>query len=204
MKSHLVLSVVAASLLAGCIPIKPPPGEKPFRSEQMSFVVIGETTRDEVLDKFASLDVPLYPTRFEEDSVWVYRADRDTWQWLVCVGAGYSADCGIVGMMRNYFLKFDFDSEGRVVDWSASSTLGECSTDGVCEEGEAIMVFAGERAGQRARSAPADDSCAIFVFATAGKGSAVPVSLDDRYVGAIVNDSAFIQIAVPAGKYRVI
>ncbi len=203
MKSHLVLSVVAASLLAGCIPIKPPPGEKPFRSEQMSFVVIGETTRDEVLDKFASLDVPLYPSRFDDDAVWVYRADRDTWQWLVCVGAGYSADCGIVGMMRNYFLKFDFDSEGRVVDWSASSTLGECSTDGICEEGRALMVFADEDADRNARRKPTAELCAIYVFTSRSYDTVIPVSLDDAYVGSLLNDDAYVHLTAAQGEHRI-
>lgn len=204
MKLRPILWLVAVALAVGCVPVKPPPGEKPFHEEFMSFVTVGETTREEVLDKFASVEMPLHPHRFADDAVWIYRADRDTWQWLVCAGAAYAAACDIVGTVRNYFLRFEFDEYGRVSSWYASSTLGECSSDGICEEGDAVMVYANEDRDERARLRPAADRCAIYVFSTMRGGDSVTtLNFDDIYVGTFINDGAYFRIEATPGEHAV-
>ncbi len=189
-------------LLPACIPIKPPPGEKPFRKELTSFIVAGETSRETVFGEFASQETPLYPLRFDNDAVWLYRVDRDTWQWLVCAGAGYTAACDVVGSVRNYFLKIEFDERDVVAAWDASSTLGECAANGVCEEGDATMVFASDEADRRAREAPGRGTCSIYVFTTALHGSSVSASLDETFVGSFTNDGAFLRIDVQPGRHQ--
>jgi hypothetical protein len=201
------ITTLLLCFLAACIgvPIKAPPGEKPFKEDFMSFVSIGETTRDEIRAKFSAYEINPKLTRFENDSVWVYSASRDTWQWFLCAGAGYSAACDVVGGIRDHFLKFEFDDSGRVIHWETSSTLGECAA-GVCEDGGAFMAFANAEQDQRAKRDDAPDHCQVYVFATlprAAKQEVVGVWIDDRFVGAFLNDDGYVFETLEPGMHRV-
>lgn len=208
MRPVLVAVLLALTGLSSCIgiPIKAPPGEKPFREEALSFIEIGRTSRVDVLSEFASRDEPLTPMRFDDDSVWIYHSGRETWKWLVCAGGGYSANCGVTGSIREHFLKFDFGEDGVVTDWSTSSTLGRCSSAGICKEGGAIMVFASEDRDRRARWLPPVGRCSIYVFNTKpldGADSFAMVRLDGAFVGYLLGMDAYIHVEAEPGEHRI-
>lgn len=193
--------------IAGCIavPIKAPPGEKPFHDEFMSFVVIGKTTRDEIKERFSAYNVNPTLMRFEDDAVWVYSASRDTWQWFVCAGGGYTADCDVLGDVRVHFLIFEFNETGRVINWQTSSTLGECAGD-VCTESNAIMVYADAERDERAKRDRAIDHCRIYIYSTLpsqARDDVVSAWIDDRFVGAFVDDDGYIFELLEPGTHHI-
>jgi hypothetical protein len=201
-----MLALLACLGACIAIPVKPPPGEKPFKDDFLSFIAIGETTRAEVQNRLESGEVRPRLTRFDDDSVWVYAASRDTWQWLVCAGGGYTADCGIGGGTRDHFLKLEFDEDGKVRNWETSSTLGECSQSGICEEGSSLMVFASAERDSQAKQSKSDDYCAIYVFATLPGGSRddlISVWIDDLLEGWFVNADGYLFKQVEPGPHRI-
>ena len=210
----IIRAIVALTFfvsLSACIaiPVAPPSQEHPFKRELLSFVVVGETTRDDVQANLAEGPSPLTPVTYEHDSVWIYSADRDTVAWLVCVGAGYMADCAVGRMgTRDYYLAFRFDDDGTVADWGVSNTLYfDCTSTGVCEDGGQQMVFAATSRDLSAKEfRAAENQCSIYLFATLPRDAApgaMTAWLDEVPVGWLVNDSGYFLLSVEPGPHTV-
>ena len=195
--------------LSACIalPVAPPNQEKPFQRESLSFVVIGETTRDDVRAHLTKGPSHLTPVTYEHDSVWIYRASRDTWAWLFCIGGGGTADCDVSRGTRDYFLAFRFDDDGTVADWDVTSTLGDCTSAGICEDGGRTTVFAGRSRDQGAKEfSAADGQCSVYLFATLPRKAArggMTAWLDDDPVGGLVNKSGYLLLSVEPGPHTI-
>jgi len=192
----LICHTVAACI---AIPVKAPPGEKPFEAHVSSFIVEGKTTREQVSERLAQAE----PERFGKDTVWVYTESRDTWQWLVCAGGGYVADCGIFGTSREYFLTLTFDSAGIVRAWETSSTLWECSPIGVCKSSSLIMAYATEEQDRRVKAISPENDCTLFVYATLPGGGNAVVWVDEQLLGWFVNSNGYLMRRVGPGLHRV-
>ena len=170
----------------------------------MTRVKVGETTREEVQSYLETAPAAPRLTRFDQDSTWVYHATRDTWQWLVCAGGPYVADCGVLGSERDHFLVFKFDDNDVVLEWDTVSTLGTCVDNLVCRLDDLIMVYADEAHDRRAKTYESSSECLLYVYSTLNWGSAdhvVGVSLDGEALGWIINDDAFVSVAVEPGSH---
>lgn len=201
-----VLCVLLLPTLSSCvgIPIKAPPGEEPFNPGYMARIKVGETNREQVrvhLEK--APDAPRL-TRFDSDTTWVYYTTRDTWQWLVCAGGPYVADCGVLGDVRDHFLIFEFDDNNVVKGWEAASTLGKCAESRVCHAGELIMLYADETRDHQVKGSKSASACHLFVYSTFSRGPSayvVSVWLDGEVLGWIVDDDAFLFAAIEPGPH---
>ena len=202
-------AALCALLVSGCIaiPIAPPQEEEPFSGTTLDFVVIGETTREDVHKTLAAEPLNLQPLRFDEDHVWVYRGSRDTWGWLVCAGGGYYADCDTFDSgRRSYFLSIDFDDAGVVSGYYVSDTTGTCVNDTICSDGGSTMVFARPQQDAQAKRLDPGGQCAIYVYATL-PGNVAPGAfsawVDDRPLGALVSSDGYFRFVVDPGEHVV-
>ena len=202
----IVFCVLLLPGLSSCIgvPIKAPPGEKPFNQEYMTHVEVGETNREQVRLHLEKAPGAPRLTRFDEDTTWVYYATRDTWQWLVCAGGPYVADCGVLGDVRDHFLIFEFDDNDVVQGWSTASTLGRCADNRVCNVGKLIMIYAGETRDHQAKNSESLSACDLYVYSTLRWSSpayVIGVWLDGGLLGWFVEDDAFLFAAIEPGSH---
>ena len=198
----LLLSLVLSSCIA--IPIKVPPGDKPFNKEFLTSIKVGETTREQVRSYLDTAPGAPRLTRFDQDSTWVYHATRDTWQWLVCAGGPYMADCGVAGGVRDYFLMLQFDDRDTLTKLDLDSTLGKCAESHACHVGDLIMVYASEARDHRAKSAKSMSECQLFVFSTLGWTSSdhvIGIWLDEKMLGWLLEDDAFLFSRINPGSH---
>jgi hypothetical protein len=170
----------------------------------MTRVKVEETNREQVRLYFERAPAAPRLTRFDGDSTWVYYATRDTWQWLVCAGGPYVAECGVLGDVRDHFLIFEFDDNDVVQGWDTASTLGKCAESRVCHDGELIMIYANDTRDHQAKNAESLSACQLYVYTTLNwKSSAnvIAVWLDGEVLGWFVEDDAFLFMAIEPGRH---
>lgn len=201
--------VLGTIFLGACVlPVIPPQEEKPFKSESLAFLVAGKTTKEDVRGHLEIEPHRLTPVTFDNDSVWIYRATRDTWGWLVCGAAGFGGACGAFDTgRRNYFLSFKFDDADKVIAWEVTTTGGDCTPAGVCADGGEIMVLANaERDEEAKKQRPPDNSCLIFLYATLPRQAAdgaLTAWLDETRLGCLVNNEGYFRTLVGAGPHTI-
>lgn len=96
------------SCLSGCIFPVHLADDEPFREEDIPPLIVGSTTKTEVLDLLGEPEAS-----FQNGQWWVYNEDRKMTEWLVIMCAGYGA-CGgdtFGGDVRQYSLILEFDNE---------------------------------------------------------------------------------------------
>ena len=201
------VAVFSALVLSACVPI-PPQEERPFKSESLEFLVAGETTKEDVRRHLEVEPYRLTPVTFDDDSVWIYRATRDTWAWLVCGGYAYAAGCaGFDTGRRNYFLSFKFDHADTVIAWEVTTTGSDCTPAGVCADGGELMVLGNEEKDQDAKKLRIpDDRCLLHFYATLPRQAAdgaLTAWLDEARLGWLVNDKGYFQISVEPGPHTI-
>jgi hypothetical protein len=202
----VVFSLSLLLILSSCIaiPIKVPPGEKPFAKEFMALIKVGETTREQVRSYLDAAPSAPRLTRFDQDSTWVYHATRDTWQWLVCAGGPYMADCGVAGGVRDYFLMLQFDDHDTLIKMDSDSTLGKCAESRTCHVDDLIMVYASEARDHQVKAAKSMSECQLFVFSTSGWISSehvIGIWLDEEMLGWLLDDDAFLFAPIRPGTH---
>ncbi len=135
-----------ALLLHGCIVIPVPPKmlEEYIPKDSLSFLEVGLTTKDEVVEKLAEP-----ASTFSNGSKWIYRTNlRETGRWAGCLLIEVDGDipCDVGGSHTYGLLDLDFDDRGVLSDWElsyAESGTETCTKQGVC-------VFPVYRQGVRA------------------------------------------------------
>ncbi len=122
-----------ALLLHGCIAIPVPPKmlEEYIPKGSLSFLEVGLTTKDEVVEKLTE------PTSsFSNGSKWIYRTNvRETGRTAGCSFI-VEDDCYVgLGSHTYGLLDLDFDDRGVLSDWElsyAESGTETCTKQGVC------------------------------------------------------------------------
>jgi outer membrane protein assembly factor BamE (lipoprotein component of BamABCDE complex) len=114
MKSHssLLLLLFAAITLYGCV--LPIPSHKvlagtPVTEEQLAFIQLGETTKENVLARLGEPQII-----WEDAHIFVYEWEVRHGILLWAVGAGYSGGFGATDLRTRYVLIIQFDGTGRL------------------------------------------------------------------------------------------
>ncbi|MDP3420531.1 MAG: hypothetical protein Q8R61_08150 [Thiobacillus sp.] len=118
MKSHrslLLLLLAAITLyLYGCVIPIPTPENKvlagtPVTEEQLAFIQLGETTKENVLARLGEPQIV-----WEDAHIFVYEWEVRHGVLLWAVGAGYSGAFGAIDLRERYVLIIQFDDTDRL------------------------------------------------------------------------------------------
>jgi len=191
----LLLAIPILASLSACIAIPLRPGdEEPIKDEQLAFIEIGKTTKEEIstaMSDFAikhdggELTVKLTPQRFRDGDWWLYAQTRKETKWFVIYGlpCGGCADAGTVGDVDYRLLLIKFDNNGIVAEYALSSSEGNgCDRYGICVRESHYMLLASDDEDRVVKQfdIPAD-GCGVYVY---GKKRVVaPIWLDNHRVG---------------------
>jgi outer membrane protein assembly factor BamE (lipoprotein component of BamABCDE complex) len=109
-----VASIVCLSLLVGCVAIPIPTEDavtagRPVSEEQLTFIKVGSTTNDEVLDQLGQPQIVWEPAR-----VFVYEWDIRDGVLIWAIGGGYSGAAGITDIRERHVFLIKFDDSGHV------------------------------------------------------------------------------------------
>jgi hypothetical protein len=163
---YVGITLALAPFASGCV-ILPIPIPSETHLEYMdrkagSFIEVGKSSRDDVLDNLGS------PTVLSsERSIWIYSIrEYESTGWRVCgavIGPGGGAGAGcpteFVGREKYSFLEIQFDSSRIVTHRQISSlSIGECTEAGFCWDG--LPAFLATRGG---RASPAWH-CAVHLY----------------------------------------
>jgi hypothetical protein len=168
-----LISHIGAGLalsLHGCIAIPVPSKmlEEYIPKDSLSFLEVGLTTKDEVVEKLAEP-----ASTFSNGSKWIYRTNvRETGRTAGCSFIVHE-DCYVGFGSHTYgLLDLDFDDRGVLSDWELlDAEYSRCSKEGVCVLGTLgesdIMVFAPESTDLAAkRFDVSGNDCAIYLHAS--------------------------------------
>jgi hypothetical protein len=160
-----IACLVAVVSISGCVGVPLPSItlEEYIPEDSLSFLDVGLTTKDEVIEKLAEP-----ASTYSNGSKWIYRANlRATNRWAACVYMVFDMGCERASLSRKYgLLGLDFDDRGVLSDWELSyAEFGYCSKEGVCVLDESYMIFAPESTDLAAKRIDVSGNyCAIYLY----------------------------------------
>ena len=197
--TRLLAALPLIAVLPACIAVPVGlGGEEPFPDEQLAFIEIGESTKEDIAT------VMPQPMQFRDGNTWLYVRTRKEANWLV-VGITLDGDAWETtsGSFDLRYLEIKFDDSGIVAGYETSSSEGSgCNRSGVCSiRGFDHMLVApdGEDQVVKQFDQPAD-RCAVYVY---GKPSrAMRIELDDRQIGGLFDRNYFIYEQTGPGSHQ--
>jgi len=161
--------LVVVVCISGCVGVPLPSKTlaEYIPEDSLSFLDVGFTTKDEVIEKLAEP-----ASTFSNGSKWIYRANlRETNRWAACIYVVFDAACEVAGLSRKFgLLGLDFDDRGVLSDWELSYAESGYCKEGVCVFGEeAHQIFAPKSTDLAAKrfDVPGND-CAIYLYPQKG------------------------------------
>ena len=206
----LVVTAIAIVIvnLSGCL-IVPPIEDKPYTGQALEFIQIGVTGKAEVLAYFSENFENTAPTRFGNDSVWVYTAVYSGWGFIFC-GVGLPGlGCAGLGDTDYYYLVLRFSDDRIVARYDVYEGGDECQESNFCavrNNYRGYMVLADKAADQEAKMyAAPPDRCAVYIYTTDPPRVLLPmgVYLDDVPLGLITDRSAYFWTHMSVGEHRI-
>lgn len=210
MDSRLVVRFACILIfVASCVGVPVPPStQKPFPEETLDFLVVGDTSREDVDAYFSKAPAGFRRMTFEADTVRTYAATAETWGVFWCALSPYGPGCGYLFPRREveHYLTLRFSGNGALAHFAVSEfgcdrEAGFCATyDG--RETMALDVKGHLPVPSFATSR--DEACAFYVY-TDGPfwtTSVVSVIIDDRPVGWLIDDPGYLEIATVSGQHR--
>ena len=209
----LLLALPLLISLSACIgfPIQLP-DEEPFKDEKLAFIEIGKTTKEEIATTMSDFPmetdegevrVKLTPQKYRGGDWWLYAQTREELKWLM-IGP---QDVGTIGDVDYRFLLIKFDNNGVVAEYELSSSEGDgCDRYGICVRESHYMLLASEDEDRVVKQfdIPAD-RCGVYVYrkpAVYGESAAVPIRLDGRRVGWLLNKKQFFFWQLDQGVHQ--
>lgn len=203
-------AAIVALVVSGCATTVPVdkassiPDPSPEMTVDVSFIQVGETTREQVLAKIGEP-----PAARLQRRLFVYVAKKDGDQTKAVVSfPGASQWRGVWRYMlddvfgtSHLFIRFDVDGVVERVDYAPASA---CSSEAICIAGEAVYDR-GQAAVEVRQRAPHADECSVLIYRRSGglvPAWAVFAGVDDRPM-RWVPDGVFDRVDLPAGSHVV-
>ena len=202
-----------ALLLHGCIGVPLPSKmlEEYIPEDSLSFLDVGLTTKDEVIEKLAEP-----ASTFSNGSKWIYQANlRETNRWAWCGYAVVHAACGVDDDSEHGVLGLDFDDRGVLSDWELSyAQFGteKCTIDkeAICVLTGSYLIFAPESTDLAAkRFDVSGNDCAIYLYPFHGIwlkdfSDSIRVQIEDVFDTWLRDSSdSYLYRVLPAASYLV-
>ncbi len=197
---RLLLALPVLASLSACIAIPIQlPDEEPFQDEQLAFIEIGKTTKEEIATAMSDFPietdegevrVKLTPQKYRGGDWWLYAQTREELKWFFIYGwPGGGGDAGTIGDVDYRLLLIKFDNNGIVAEYALSSSEGNgCDRYGICVRVSHYTLLASEDEDRVVKQfdIPAD-RCGVYVYGKSyvyqKRWVAVPIWLDGHRVG---------------------
>lgn len=203
----ICLCLLSMVMMAGCIVIPVPTGEKPHFAGAIPFLEVGVTSKGEVLREFGVPDVT-----YHRNSELIYITTQESWKvaWgFILPLPGGGAGGGVETLHKRFVLSVSFDTKDVLSKFefdTAGDDFGDCTSHGIClGKTNAVMRYADSVTEAAARDfKPNKDQCSIYLHGLGNK-KAYEVSLNGKIPVSIFSTGAFIHwITTPGPQSLVI
>jgi hypothetical protein len=198
------IGLLAAILTTSCI-VLPAGGHRPYKDKTTGlFVVVGVTTKDEIIEKLGS---PRSALLLEDGSLLTYQASGFT-RWAVYEAAGRGGGGGeTFSVSYRYVLRVFLSDENTVTRTDVTRVRSNkflnskgCPAADLCyDHGEWVFLASRGMERRTRESAVPNDLCAIFIYSDAK----LYVAIDDRPGVMLLNEGSFIHQLMSPGVHQV-
>jgi hypothetical protein len=204
--------------LSACIAVPIELGdEEPFNNEQLAFIEIGKTTKEEIaaaMSEYAveraedETSVELTPRKFRDGNWWLYVRTRKEAKWFYVLSGYYGGEAGTTGDIDYRFLLIKFHNNGIVAGYELSSSEGYgCNRSGICVRESRYMLLAPEDEDRVVKQFDIpEDRCGVYVY---GKPkpespilSSIPIRFDGHRIGWLSDKKQFFFLQLDQGAHQ--
>ncbi len=208
--------LLALVMMAGCIVIPVPTGEKPYYDGAIPNLEVGVTRKSEVLQELGVPDVT-----YHRGSELIYITTQESWKiaWASIIPnpdpkysdrsswevEGFS---GVGTVHKRFVLSLSFDTQDTLSAFEADTAgddLGDCTSHGIClGNTNAVMRYADSLTESAAKGfKPNKDQCSIYLHGLGNK-KAYEVSLNGKIPVSIFSTGAFIHWITKPGPQSLV
>jgi hypothetical protein len=191
-------------MMAGCIVIPVPTGEKPYYAEAIPDLEVGVTRKSEVLQEFGAPNVT-----YHRGSELIYVTTQESWKiaWASMIPnpePTFSVKepwrleifSGVGTVHKRFVLSLSFDAQDTLSAFeldTAGDDFGDCTSHGIClGKTNAVMRYADSVTESAAKGfKPNKDQCSIYLHGPGNK-KAYEVSLNGKIPVNIFSTGAFV------------
>ena len=203
---HWLIYFITVANITGCIAIPHPTvvEELPFKNEELSFIEIGVTSRDDVRQKLGTEEVIRANGRYA-----IYGEPRTVAGMLVGTGYGYTGAGSVLPITTKHLLVIRYNNKGLVVDYEVLREGEKCIENGLCIEpfyeslsssslwfdsdlvfDDAILYANSESDKQSKQFIVSPDNCGFYLFVSGDKGHHHVISND--MAPNIINEKGYL------------
>jgi hypothetical protein len=202
----ILLGLLPLVMMAGCIVIPIPTGNKPYYAKAIPNLQVGITNKNEALTEFG---VPF--VTFNEGSELIYISTQESWKvvWgFIIVGpfGGGGGDGGVETLHTRYVLSLSFDTKDVLSEFEfdkAGDDFGDCTRHGICfgYNNTDVMRYADSATEDAAKEfKPNEDQCSIYLHGP-GNSKAYKVKLDGNILVNMFSTKAFVHWMTKPGRH---
>lgn len=205
----MILTLLPALLMTGCVVIPIPTGEKPYYDAALTNLEAGVTSKDAVL---AELGVP--DVTYNQGSELVYIETQESWKvaWaFLPVVPWCTGNClygGVETLHKRFVLALYFDTEGALSTFeldTAGDDFGDCTSHGIClGKTNAVMQYADMVTDATAKEFRfSENQCSIYLHGPGNK-KAYEVSLNGKIPVNMFSTGAFVHWQTKPGRHSLV
>lgn len=202
----IFLCLLALVVMAGCILIPVPTGEKPYYAKAIPNLEVGVTSKSEVLQEFGVPDVT-----YHRGTELIYITTQESWKvaWgFIIPLPGGGAGGGVETLHKRFVLSVSFDTKDVLSEFefdTVGDDFGDCTSHGIClGKTNAVMRYADSAAEAEAKDfKPNKDQCSIYLHGLGNK-KAYEVSLNGKIPVSMFSTGAFINWITKPGSQSLV
>jgi len=201
----ILLGLLPLVMMAGCIVIPIPTGNKPYLATAIPNLQVGITSKNEALMEFGVPNVT-----FNEGSELIYTTMQESWKivWgFILVGpGGGEAGGGVEKLHTRYVLSLSFDTKDVLSEFEfdkVGDDFGDCTRQGICfgNTNSDVMRYADSVTEAAAKEfKPNEDQCSIYLHGPGNK-KAYKVKLDGNILLNMFSTSVFVHWTAETGRH---
>ena len=194
----ILLGLLSLVMLAGCIVIPIPTGNKPYYAKAIPNLQVGITSKHEALTEFGIPNVT-----FNEESELIYITMLESWN--IVYGVAYGGG-GVETLQTRYVLSLSFDTKDVLSEFEfdkAGDDFGDCTSHGICfgNTNTDVMLYADSVTEAAAKEfKPNEDQCSIYLHGP-GSEKAYKVILDGNILVNMFSTKAFVHWTAEPGRH---
>jgi hypothetical protein len=202
---NILLGLLPLVMMAGCIVIPIPTGNKPYFATALPNLQAGITSKNEARTAFGVPNVT-----FNEGSEFIYITTQESWNivWgFILVGpGGGEGGGGVETLHTRHVLSLSFDAKDVLSEFEfdkAGDDFGDCTNHGICfgNTNTDVMRYADSATEAAAKDfKPNEDQCSIYLHGPGNK-NAYRVKLDGNILLNMFSTNAFVHWTAQPGSH---
>ena len=195
----IFLCLLVLVMMAACIVIPVPTGEKPYYAGAIPNLEVGVTSKSDVLQEFGVPDAI-----YHRNSELIYITTQESWK-IAYFGEG---GAGVDTLYKRFVLSLTFDTQDVLMAFEADTAgddLGDCTSNGIClGKTNAVMRYADSITESTSKKFEPDKSkCSIYLHGPGNKKT-YEVSLNGKLPVNIFSTRAFVHWITEPGPQSLV